>query len=97
MPYVVPCCCSAPGLSTMGLWGHSWILASAVGLRGMGGCCPWLRCFHAWNHSPLFGSGEVSWDCVREHLSSFTYSSWIYLQNTTLALKNWALAMISGH
>uniref|UniRef100_H9H1Y4 Transmembrane protein 214 n=1 Tax=Meleagris gallopavo TaxID=9103 RepID=H9H1Y4_MELGA len=97
VPYVVPCCCSAPGLSTMGLWGHSWILASAVGLRGMGGCCPWLRCFHAWNHSPLFGSGEVSWDCVREHLSSFTYSSWIYLQNTTLALKNWALAMISGH
>lgn len=28
---------------------------------------------------------------------SFTYSSWIYLQNATLALKNWALAMISGH
>ncbi|POI19743.1 hypothetical protein CIB84_016512, partial [Bambusicola thoracicus] len=53
------------------------------------------RC-HARNHS-LFGSGEALWDCVREHLSSFTYSSWIYLQNTTLALKNWALAMISGH
>ncbi|NXL16167.1 T214B protein, partial [Setophaga kirtlandii] len=28
---------------------------------------------------------------------SFTYSSWMYLQNATLALKNWALAMISGH
>nr|XP_023969555.1 transmembrane protein 214 [Chrysemys picta bellii] len=41
--------------------------------------------------------GEVSWDCMRKHLTSFTYSSWMYLQNTTLAIKNWALAMISGH
>uniref|UniRef100_A0A669PM15 Transmembrane protein 214 n=1 Tax=Phasianus colchicus TaxID=9054 RepID=A0A669PM15_PHACC len=73
------------------------ILGSTMGLRGVGGCCLWLRCCHAWNSSLLFGRGEVSWDCVREHLSSFTYSSWIYLQNTTLALKNWALAMISGH
>uniref|UniRef100_A0A8C3FFC4 Transmembrane protein 214 n=1 Tax=Chrysemys picta bellii TaxID=8478 RepID=A0A8C3FFC4_CHRPI len=43
------------------------------------------------------GAGEVSWDCMRKHLTSFTYSSWMYLQNTTLAIKNWALAMISGH
>uniref|UniRef100_A0A8C9G8X1 Transmembrane protein 214 n=1 Tax=Pavo cristatus TaxID=9049 RepID=A0A8C9G8X1_PAVCR len=50
-----------------------------------------------WKHCVDACNGEVSWDCVREHLSSFTYSSWIYLQNTTLALKNWALAMISGH
>ncbi|XP_041336600.1 transmembrane protein 214, partial [Pyrgilauda ruficollis] len=42
-------------------------------------------------------SGDVTWECVRDHLMSFTYSSWIYLQNATLALKNWALAMISGH
>uniref|UniRef100_A0A8C3SZC1 Transmembrane protein 214 n=1 Tax=Chelydra serpentina TaxID=8475 RepID=A0A8C3SZC1_CHESE len=47
--------------------------------------------------SPYSSSGEVSWDCMRKHLTSFTYSSWIYLQNTTLAVKNWALAMISGH
>uniref|UniRef100_A0A8C3K9V8 Transmembrane protein 214 n=1 Tax=Calidris pygmaea TaxID=425635 RepID=A0A8C3K9V8_9CHAR len=48
---------------------------------------------------PCWGgrSGEVSWDCVRDHLTSFTYSSWVYLQNTTLAITNWALAMISGH
>uniref|UniRef100_A0A8D2PRR0 Transmembrane protein 214 n=1 Tax=Zosterops lateralis melanops TaxID=1220523 RepID=A0A8D2PRR0_ZOSLA len=44
-----------------------------------------------------FSSGDVTWECVRDHLMSFTYSSWIYLQNATLALKNWALAMISGH
>ncbi|XP_426216.3 transmembrane protein 214 isoform X2 [Gallus gallus] len=50
----------------------------------------WKSCVDACN-------GEALWDCVREHLSSFTYSSWIYLHNTTVALKNWALAMISGH
>uniref|UniRef100_A0A8C3U408 Transmembrane protein 214 n=1 Tax=Catharus ustulatus TaxID=91951 RepID=A0A8C3U408_CATUS len=46
---------------------------------------------------PCFSSGDVTWECVRDHLMSFTYSLWIYLQNATLALKNWALAMISGH
>ncbi|XP_053878894.1 transmembrane protein 214-A-like [Malaclemys terrapin pileata] len=50
----------------------------------------WELCVDACN-------GEVSWDCMRKHLTSFTYSSWMYLQNTTLAIKNWALAMISGH
>nr|XP_032623928.1 transmembrane protein 214 isoform X3 [Chelonoidis abingdonii] len=50
----------------------------------------WELCVDACN-------GEVSWDCLRKHLTSFTYSSWLYLQNTTLAIKNWALAMISGH
>uniref|UniRef100_A0A8C4W1Q0 Transmembrane protein 214 n=1 Tax=Gopherus evgoodei TaxID=1825980 RepID=A0A8C4W1Q0_9SAUR len=50
----------------------------------------WELCVQACN-------GEVSWDCMRKHLTSFTYSSWLYLQNTTLAIKNWALAMISGH
>ncbi|NWQ71783.1 TM214 protein, partial [Neopipo cinnamomea] len=50
----------------------------------------WQRCLDSCN-------GDVTWECVRDHLMSFTYSSWIYLQNTTLALKNWALAMISGH
>ncbi|NWU86776.1 TM214 protein, partial [Onychorhynchus coronatus] len=50
----------------------------------------WQRCLDSCN-------GDMTWECVRDHLTSFTYSSWIYLQNTTLALKNWALAMISGH
>ncbi|KAJ7427974.1 transmembrane protein 214 [Willisornis vidua] len=50
----------------------------------------WQRCLDSC-------SGDVTWECIRDHLTSFTYSSWIYLQNTTLALKNWALAMISGH
>ncbi|XP_066402076.1 transmembrane protein 214 [Molothrus aeneus] len=50
----------------------------------------WQRCLDSC-------SGDVTWECVRDHLMSFTYSSWMYLQNATLALKNWALAMISGH
>ncbi|NXU50966.1 TM214 protein, partial [Turnix velox] len=41
--------------------------------------------------------GEAWWECLRQHLSSITYSSWLYLQNTTLAVTNWALAVISGH
>ncbi|XP_061206242.1 transmembrane protein 214 isoform X1 [Neopsephotus bourkii] len=63
---------------------------------------PLLECMAAalergWKSCVDSCNGEVSWDCVREHLMSFTYSSWIYLQNTTVAIKNWALAMISGH
>ncbi|NXA00506.1 T214B protein, partial [Nesospiza acunhae] len=50
----------------------------------------WQRCLDSC-------SGDVTWECVRDHLMSFTYSSWMYLQNATVALKNWALAMISGH
>ncbi|XP_015715099.1 transmembrane protein 214 [Coturnix japonica] len=50
-----------------------------------------------WKHCVDACNGEALWDCVRDNLSNFTYSSWLYLQNTTLALKNWALAMISGH
>ncbi|KAF1581346.1 UNVERIFIED_CONTAM: hypothetical protein FQV15_0017572, partial [Eudyptes pachyrhynchus] len=63
---------------------------------------PLLECVAAalergWKHCVDSCNGAVSWDCVGEHLTSFTYSSWIYLQNTTVAVKNWALAMISGH
>eukprot|EP00075_Anas_platyrhynchos_P022064 XP_027311317.1 transmembrane protein 214 isoform X1 [Anas platyrhynchos] len=50
----------------------------------------WEHCLHACH-------GEVSWACLRAQLSSLTYSSWAYLQNTTLAVTNWASAMISGH
>ncbi|XP_069461637.1 transmembrane protein 214 [Ambystoma mexicanum] len=50
----------------------------------------WKRCVDSC-------SGEVTWDCMKTHLTSITYASWTYLQNTTLALKNWALAMISSH
>uniref|UniRef100_A0A8B9CS67 Transmembrane protein 214 n=1 Tax=Anser brachyrhynchus TaxID=132585 RepID=A0A8B9CS67_9AVES len=61
---------------------------------GRGLRCP---CLPPVTPSPPSCSGEVSWDCLRAHLTSFTYSSWVYLQNTTLAVTNWASAMISGH
>ncbi|NXI41138.1 TM214 protein, partial [Galbula dea] len=59
--------------------------------------CVLMALERCWQHCLDSCNGEVSWHCVREHLMSFTYSSWIYLQNTTLAIKNWALAMISEH
>ncbi|NXQ16342.1 T214B protein, partial [Peucedramus taeniatus] len=49
-----------------------------------------------WQHCLDSCDGDVTWECLRGHLTSFTYSSWIYLQKATLALKDWALAMISG-
>uniref|UniRef100_A0ACB8GA63 Uncharacterized protein n=2 Tax=Sphaerodactylus townsendi TaxID=933632 RepID=A0ACB8GA63_9SAUR len=42
-------------------------------------------------------NGEGTWDCLRRQLANLTHSSWIYLQDTTVAIKDWALAIISGH
>ncbi|XP_003228226.3 transmembrane protein 214 [Anolis carolinensis] len=41
--------------------------------------------------------GESSWDCLRDQLTNLTLSSWTFLQDTTVAIKDWALAIISGH
>ncbi|XP_063296802.1 transmembrane protein 214-A-like, partial [Pelobates fuscus] len=41
-------------------------------------------------------NGEVSWNCLTGHVSRITHSSWAYLLKATLAVKNWALAMIAG-
>lgn len=67
-----------------------WVLPSGE-LGGLVPVCPPLT------PAPRSCSGEVSWACLRAQLSSLTYSSWAYLQNTTLAVTNWASAMISGH
>ncbi|XP_044277028.1 transmembrane protein 214 isoform X1 [Varanus komodoensis] len=40
---------------------------------------------------------EETWDCVRKQLVSLTRSSWTFLQDTTVAIKDWALAALSGH
>ncbi|NWU73007.1 TM214 protein, partial [Pterocles burchelli] len=67
------------------------------------GCLlPLLECVAAalergWRHWAESCRGEVSWGCVGQHLAAVTYSSWAYLQNTTVAVTNWALAMLSGH
>ncbi|KAK6490022.1 transmembrane protein 214-A-like [Huso huso] len=39
--------------------------------------------------------GEVSWPCVQDHLVYISMSTWTYLQNTTIAVKNWAFSMLS--
>ncbi|XP_064911414.1 transmembrane protein 214 isoform X2 [Columba livia] len=52
---------------------------------------------HGWDRWADSCDGDVSWACVREQLGSLTYSSWVYLHNTTVAVTNWALAAISGH
>ncbi|XP_065691524.2 transmembrane protein 214 isoform X2 [Patagioenas fasciata] len=52
---------------------------------------------HGWDRWADSCNGDVSWACVREQLGSLTYSSWVYLHNTTVAVTNWALAAISGH
>nr|XP_060610764.1 transmembrane protein 214 [Anolis sagrei ordinatus] len=41
--------------------------------------------------------GEGSWNCLRDQLTNLTFSSWTFLQDTTVAIKDWALAIISGH
>ncbi|NXX99656.1 T214B protein, partial [Centropus bengalensis] len=63
---------------------------------------PLLECMAAaleqgWKHWLESCNGESSWSCVREHLANVTYSTWIYLENTTVSVTNWALAVISGH
>uniref|UniRef100_A0A8C9SQZ8 Transmembrane protein 214 n=1 Tax=Scleropages formosus TaxID=113540 RepID=A0A8C9SQZ8_SCLFO len=40
-------------------------------------------------------SGEVSLPCVQNHVISITNSTWTFLQDTTLAIKNWAVELLS--
>ncbi|KAJ6661158.1 hypothetical protein lerEdw1_015294 [Lerista edwardsae] len=40
---------------------------------------------------------EGSWDCLRRQLANLTHSSWTYLQDATIAIKDWALSIISRH
>ncbi|XP_038606781.1 transmembrane protein 214 [Tachyglossus aculeatus] len=39
--------------------------------------------------------GDVTWDCVMRQLSGAVHWAWLCLQNTTVALKDWTLAMMS--
>uniref|UniRef100_A0A4W3H353 Transmembrane protein 214 n=1 Tax=Callorhinchus milii TaxID=7868 RepID=A0A4W3H353_CALMI len=41
--------------------------------------------------------GEISWDCVKNHFINSSHFTWSYVQNTTIAVKNWASSMISNH
>ncbi|XP_056419674.1 transmembrane protein 214 [Hyla sarda] len=50
-----------------------------------------------WQHYVDSCNGKVTWDCTRGHLTNITQSSWTFLQNTTLAVRDWAIAMVSSH
>lgn len=43
----------------------------------------------------LFFSGEVSLLCIQNHMVSFTNSTWLYLQDTTASIRDWAQDLLS--
>nr|XP_028581168.1 transmembrane protein 214 [Podarcis muralis] len=51
----------------------------------------------AWKLWVASCNGEGSWECLRKHVTSLSHSSWTYLQDTTVAIRDWALAIVSGH
>ncbi|KAG8122948.1 hypothetical protein E2320_018506 [Naja naja] len=51
----------------------------------------------AWKMWLAFCNGEGSWICLKIHLTNLIQSSWTYLQDTTVAIKEWAVSIISRH
>uniref|UniRef100_A0A1W7RCE0 Transmembrane protein 214 n=1 Tax=Agkistrodon contortrix contortrix TaxID=8713 RepID=A0A1W7RCE0_AGKCO len=51
----------------------------------------------AWKMWLAFCNGEGSWTCLKMHLTNLIQSSWTYLQDTTVAIKDWAVSIISRH
>uniref|UniRef100_A0A8C9W7M7 Transmembrane protein 214 n=1 Tax=Scleropages formosus TaxID=113540 RepID=A0A8C9W7M7_SCLFO len=49
----------------------------------------------AWKNFVDSCNGEVSLPCVQNHVISITNSTWTFLQDTTLAIKNWAVELLS--
>ncbi|KPP75261.1 transmembrane protein 214-A-like, partial [Scleropages formosus] len=47
----------------------------------------------AWKNFVDSCNGEVSLPCVQNHVISITNSTWTFLQDTTLAIKNWAVEL----
>uniref|UniRef100_A0AAY4CJJ4 Transmembrane protein 214 n=1 Tax=Denticeps clupeoides TaxID=299321 RepID=A0AAY4CJJ4_9TELE len=50
---------------------------------------------HAWKAFQESCNGEVSLLCVQNHVMSFTNSTWLYLHDTTAAIKSWAQDLLS--
>ncbi|XP_032071780.1 transmembrane protein 214 [Thamnophis elegans] len=51
----------------------------------------------AWKMWLAFCNDEGSWTCLKIHLTNLIQSSWTYLQDTTVAIKDWAVSIISRH
>ncbi|KAG7460797.1 hypothetical protein MATL_G00202680 [Megalops atlanticus] len=50
---------------------------------------------HAWQMFVDSCNGEVSLHCVQNHVITITNSTWTYMQDTTVAIKNWAIELMS--
>ncbi|XP_031436948.1 transmembrane protein 214 isoform X2 [Clupea harengus] len=50
---------------------------------------------HAWQAFQDSCNGEVSLLCIQNHMVSFTNSTWIYLQDTTASIRDWAQELLS--
>ncbi|XP_036406545.1 transmembrane protein 214 [Megalops cyprinoides] len=50
---------------------------------------------HAWQMFVDSCNGEVSLHCVQNHVITITNSTWTYMQDTTVAIKNWAVELMS--
>ncbi|KAB5542079.1 hypothetical protein PHYPO_G00087320 [Pangasianodon hypophthalmus] len=50
---------------------------------------------HLWQSLQDSCNGEVSLLCMQNHVVAFTNSTWIYLQDTTTAIRSWAQELLS--
>ncbi|KAI4882984.1 hypothetical protein NFI96_015785 [Prochilodus magdalenae] len=50
---------------------------------------------HGWQSLQESCNGEVSLHCMQNHVVALTNSTWIYLQDTTTALRSWAQEWLS--
>ncbi|MCJ8743131.1 hypothetical protein PDJAM_G00090250 [Pangasius djambal] len=50
---------------------------------------------HLWQSLQDSCNGEVSLLCMQNHVVAFTNSTWIYLQDTTSAIRSWAQELLS--
>ncbi|XP_061098135.1 transmembrane protein 214 isoform X2 [Conger conger] len=51
---------------------------------------------HVWHMFVESCDGEVTLHCVQNHVISISNSTWIYMQDTTMAIKNWAVELVSN-
>ncbi|KAG5277384.1 hypothetical protein AALO_G00116900 [Alosa alosa] len=50
---------------------------------------------HAWQAFQDSCNGEVSLLCIQNHMVFFTNSTWLYLQDTTASIRDWAQDLLS--
>ncbi|XP_035279520.1 transmembrane protein 214 [Anguilla anguilla] len=66
---------------------HSYVLPSLAYVK--------VSLEHAWQMFVESCDGEVSLHCVQNHVISLSNSTWTYMQDATVAVKNWASDLMS--